>query len=616
MIPDLIKFLCTFEDNLTEETVYKSKKQFAKKYKQSLVPTNIQLRKEYNKLLKSWEISKNSILEHVLVKRKIRSLSWIVPVQVLTKPYSCPGQCIFCPTESIMPKSYISTEPWATRALLNKFDPVNQVFNRLLSLYMTWHDTDKIEMIVLGGTWDSYPEDYKIDFIKWLYDACNTFEKFLEKFDIDMSTQKAIRDIIVQKWDLSFPDTLEESQNINESAKNRIIWLTLETRPDMINHDNAKKWRELGVTRIEVWVQSVFDDILIANKRWHTLDQTKNAIYILRQYWFKFCIHIMPWLYKSDFDKDIQSFQILFDNSSFRPDEVKFYPTSVLPNTELYELYKQWKYKPIASEQTTQIIRIVKQDIIPPYTRIKRLIRDIPSTEIISWSNITNLRQLCLHTLQKEVSRDQILQKKYLSRLYKNSNIINEQNFIEKTNKELSTTLKKIYKYFETNEESTIIIWDKPEYQKIAFPCICTRCREIRNYKPSDETEKTLLIIRKYISSVWDEYFISWENNYWYLIWFARLLLPYKWKTINISGLWENTAILRELHVYWKQEKIWAKWIKAQHTWFGKKLIFLSEQIATSNWYRRLSIISWIGVMGYYKKLWYLQEGTYMVKNI
>ena len=614
MLTDLIKYLCTFENNLTEEIVYKSKKQFAKKHKQACVPTNIQLRKEYNKLLKAWEISQNSILEQVLVKRKIRSMSWIVPVQVLTKPYSCPGKCIFCPTESIMPKSYISTEPWATRALLNKFDPINQVYNRLLSLYMTWHDTDKIEMIVLGGTWDSYPEDYKIDFIKWLYDACNTFDKFLKKFDIDTTTQKAIRDIVAQKWDLIFPDSLEQSQNINETAKNRIIWLTLETRPDMINHINAKKWRELGVTRIEVWVQSVFDDILKANKRWHTLEQTKSAIHILRQYWFKFCIHIMPWLYKSDFDKDIQSFQTLFDSPSFRPDEVKFYPTSVLPNTELYELYKQWKYKPIASEQTTQIIRIVKQDIIPPYTRIKRLIRDIPSTEIIAWSNITNLRQLCLLTLQKEISSDQNLQKEYLSRLYSNSKIINEQNVIEKTNNELESILIKINKYLKNREESTIILWERPEYNKIAFPCICTRCREIRNFKLSDNTEKILFIIRKYISSVWDEYFISWENSYWYLIWFVRLLLPYKRNTINISGLWENTAILRELHVYWKQEKIWSKWIKAQHTWFGKKLIFLSEQISKLNWYEKLSIISWIGVRGYYKNLWYILENTYMIK--
>jgi len=460
-----------------------------------------------------------------------------VPIQVLTKPWPCPGKCIFCPNETIMPKSYISTEPGAMRALLNEFDPLKQTYNRLLSLQATGHNTDKIEMIVLWGSFDAYPMDYKIDFIKKLYDACNTFDEIKDQLQVDAKNPKESRFTIdLDKLDIKLSSSLEEAQKINETAKNRIIWLTIETRPDLVTEKNIQFRRKLWVTRIEIWIQSCFDDVLKANKRGHTLEDVKKALHLIRKYWLKISAHMMPGLYKSNVEKDIESFRILYSDPYLKPDELKFYPTSVIPNTELYQLYKKWEYKPITDEEIKKVIYEVKSKIIPPYTRIKRLIRDIPATEIVAWSNITNLRQLVLNELKsKKTEIDEYLK----NRLWGSNELINTtiyemkdgylQDISEKDFKNID------FKNIDFKEISPDKVWD--------FVCICTRCREIRNKRDVDKwnqkmsKDKVILVIRKYLSSVGEEYFISFETFDWYLIGFVRLLLP-KNDYADWEGLW------------------------------------------------------------------------------
>ncbi len=585
------------KESLTNENLHNIKKLFSKKYNIKNLPTNIQLQKTYKEMVNSWEIKENKKLQFLLMKRKIRSLSWIVPIQVLTKPRPCPWQCIFCPNESIMPKSYISTEPWAMRALLNNFDPVKQTYNRLLSLQATWHNTDKIEMIVLWWSFDSYPNDYKIDFIKKLYDACNTFEDIKQFLQINSNKPKEARFTIdLNNLNINFSKSLEESQKINENSKNRIIWLTIETRPDLVSEENIKFRRKLWVTRIEIGIQSTFNEVLKANKRWHTIENVKKALHLIRKYWLKISAHMMPWLYKSNLEKDIKSFEILYSDPYLKPDELKFYPTSVLPNTELYDLYKKWKYKPITDDEIEKIIKYVKTYIIPPYTRIKRLIRDIPSTEIIAWSNITNLRQLVIEKLKKNKNNKKILK----TRLRENSKNIKTHIYQINLN---DNNLSDIFNN-ELKNKQNLWIWN--------FVCLCTRCREIRN---NDMLSYNIfLIIREYKSSVWNEYFISFETNNWYIIWFSRLLLPKEF--VEREWLWNNTAIVRELHVYWLQEKIWEKWEITQHKWFWKKLMSINEIIAKKYWYKKLSVISWIWVRWFYQKIWYKLEWTYMTKPI
>jgi len=187
------------------------------------MPSNADILKTYFQLVQQNLIARNKHIELTLRKRAIRSQSGIVPVQVLTKPFWCPGECIFCPNDATMPKSYINTEPGAQRALLNNFDPYKQVFNRLLSLTLTGHETDKIEMIVLGGTRDVYPKQYKIDFVKGLYDACNAFEQFFEGFIEGSIKVENTKSIEYEKLDIEFPATIAESIKLNEQAACRII---------------------------------------------------------------------------------------------------------------------------------------------------------------------------------------------------------------------------------------------------------------------------------------------------------------------------------------------------------------------------------------------------------
>lgn len=662
------------EQKLTLDDLKDIKRDFAKKEKLPDIPTNIKLLRAYHELLSDKKISKNIEIENLLKKRAVRSQSWIVAVQVLTKPYPCPWQCIFCPNEQWMPKSYISSEPWAMRALLNQFDPIKQVYNRLLSLTMTWHQTDKIEMIVLWWTRDFYPQDYKIDFIKNLYDACNTFSQLeidfphdtipLMKGDeggskfswrIPLTPFRKGGEVAPTQWheqekrfkyeltnldSIQYSKTIQEAIKKNETAQNRIIWLTVETRPEFATDENCKFWRELWVTRLEMWVQSMYDDILSANRRWHSVQQIRDAIHKLRQYWFKFSIHIMPWLYGYTYEKDLWTFQKIYSDPFVKPDEIKYYPTSVVPNTELYNLYKKWDYIPLSIDYIQKLIKETFLDIIPPYTRIKRLIRDIPATEIEAWSNITNLAQLTHNELKKELKLDNSKAQDLYHRLYWDYKLFwNIDEFLSvipftkwenpdnihliKGEEGGSKILEEnpLNPFIKWNSINTIIIWQKPDLQSYRnFVCLDTRSREIRNrdekWKNKQESQPNL-VIRQYESSVWVEYFISFEDLQGYIYGFTRLLLPNTKYTVDREWLGSDTALIRELHIYW--QLAWLKedvesYNQKQHRWFGSQLLSLAENISKISWYKNLSVISWVWVRKYYEKQWYSLEWTYMLK--
>ncbi|USN54712.1 MAG: radical SAM protein [Candidatus Peribacteria bacterium] len=392
------------------------KRAWCKEQETAQMPTNIQLLQTYQHMVEQGQIAQDEEIENLLRKRSVRSMSGIVPIQVLTKPFWCPGECIFCPTDATMPKSYINTQPGAMRALLNQFDPYKQTYNRLLSLRMTGHATDKIEMIVLGGTWDVYPQSYKVKFIKGLYDACNTFEQFLDKINVDYNNPKAAR-WTQDDLDISYPETIAESIEINESAKQRIIGLTLETRPEYVDDKNCQFWRDLGVTRIEMGIQTLHNDVHLANKRGHDNQAIRDAMHKLRQYGFKVSNHYMPGLYASTLDKDIETFRLAYSSPRIKSDEQKFYPTAVIPNTDLYQLYKAGEYQPLTDQDLETIVRRVKTEIIPPYTRIKRLARDFDTNEVVAGANTPNLRQIVMKELMQEFHDSPALRKQQYSRL-------------------------------------------------------------------------------------------------------------------------------------------------------------------------------------------------------
>ena len=596
------------DKNLTPETLKDAQRTFSKKHNLNTLPSKSEILEVYFKLLKSWKIEKNEQFETVLRKRAIRSLSGIVPVQVLTKPFPCPSHCIFCPNDPEMPKSYIKSEPGAMRARLNQFDPLKQVYNRLYSLSQTWHKTDKIEMIVLWWTRDFYPDKYKTDFIKNLYDACNTFDDLKIENKKESSERKYAFKITNQD-EIQYSKSLEESITRNETAAHRIIGLTIETRPEFVTDENCIKWRAMWVTRIEMGVQSTDNEILDLNQRWHHIEEVHKALHKLRQYALKFSIHIMPWLYGSNVEKDIQTFKEVYSNPYLKPDEIKFYPTSVIPWTVLYKLYEEGKYSPITTDQISEIIAITFREIIPPYTRIKRLIRDIPATEIAAGSNITNLSQLMHEKLLKEYKSDTNTAEQFYKRIYENS-----ENYSDETSmlNDVSSTA------VQSDEIKTFILWKSPDTTSYRnFVSLDTRSREVRNKK--EKTKELNLVIRKYLSSVWEEYFISYEDELGYLYWFTRLLHPKEEFRLDIPWLWKTTALIRELHVYWALqglEKDQEENNKVQHTWLWKNLLDIAEKLSKQLNFENLSVISWVGVREYYRKQGYQLEWTYMLKKL
>ena len=618
------------EKNLTSESLKDAQRAFAKSHNLSTLPSKSQILQAYFQLLEQGKIEKNADFELLLRKRAIRSLSGIVPIQVLTKPFPCPSRCIFCPNDPEMPKSYIKSEPGAMRAFLNQFDPLKQVYNRLYSLQQTGHKTDKIEMIVLGGTWDFYPRDYKVDFIKQLYDACNTFWALAIKNLTGTANWKYAFEITNQDQ-IQLSPSLEEAIQINETAQHRIIGLTIETRPEFVTDQNCRDRRAMGVTRIEMGVQSTDDAVLDLNKRGHHLAEVEKALHKLRQYAFKFSIHIMPGLYGSTVEKDIQTFRDVYANPYLKPDEIKLYPTSVIPQTELYELYQQGKYQPITTEEISEIIETTFREIIPPYTRIKRLIRDIPATEISAGSNVTNLSQLMHEKLLKKYQKaDPNFRSAFYHRLYEHLQVFgDEERFLSviangtkwsvAIQKNTPTgLLRSTRKDAQPASSQTYLLGKAPELSCFRhFVSLDTRSREVRNKK--EKTEVLNLVVRAYESSVGQEYFISYEDELGYLYGFTRLLLPKLEERIDVAGLGLETALIRELHVYGSLQSLNTQeesGQKVQHSGLGKQLLETAEKIAQKSDFSKLSVISGVGVREYYRKQGYKLEETYMVKAL
>ncbi len=373
---NLIK-LATKEDFKNSDDFLRWKKQTAGKVGIQ-PPTNADLRDHYEKMIIKKEIKRNPKLENILKSKKIRTASGVAVIAVLTKPYPCPGNCIYCPSEKAMPKSYLSNEPAVMRAISAKFNPYQQVKRRLQALFINGHSIDKIELIVMGGTFSYLPKKYQTWFVCECFRACNDY------------ADRKVHKIGKPK------KSLEMEQKKNESAKIRIVGLTLETRPDYISEKEIINFRKLGCTRVELGVQSIFDPVLKLNKRGHGTQETIHATRLLKDAGFKINYHIMPGLLGSTPQKDIRMFRELFNNPDFQPDMLKIYPTIVNDKSELWKFWKDGKYQPLTNQQFEKIIIEIKNEIIPPYVRIQRLIRDVPESEIAAGPNISNLRQLII----------------------------------------------------------------------------------------------------------------------------------------------------------------------------------------------------------------------------
>jgi elongator complex protein 3 len=329
------------------------------------LPKGANLLFAYKRLLKAGKIDKSEPLENILKFKQIRTRSGVAPVAILTKPAPCPGECVFCPTEQGMPQSYLSVEPAVMRAIRANFDAEEQVKSRLFALNANGNLTDKIELIVMGGTFSALENSYKEKFIKEAFDGLNGVKS----------------------------KNLEDAQKINEIAKHRCVGLTLETRPDFIDEKEVLLMRRLGATRVELGVQSLYDEILEKNQRGHGVDETIKATRLLKEAGFKVGYHMMPNLPGSDLEKDFQMLIELFNNPDFQPDQLKIYPCVAVKGSDLFQWYIDGKYSPYNEEQLIDLLIEVKKSL-PYYVRVSRLFRDIPSPRIGAGIKLTNLRQV------------------------------------------------------------------------------------------------------------------------------------------------------------------------------------------------------------------------------
>ena len=496
-----------------------AKREISKKFKIPL-PSNIDLLKAYHSLVKSKRTKPNLVLEYLFRKRRVRSLSGIVNVSVLTKPYPCPGKCLFCPNEPGIPKSYLKKEPAVQRAILTKFDPKKQIKARLDSLEMTGHPIDKIELRIIGGTWSFYPKSYQERFIEKCFETCN---------------RKISKNLI-------------EAQKINERAKHRIIGITIETRPDYIDEEEIKRLRYLGVTRVELGVQSIYNEVLRISKRGHNIKSTIKATRLLKDAGFKVSYQIMPNLLGSTFSKDIKMFKELFSNNNFKPDLLKIYPLALVKEAPLYKLYLRKKFKPYSKNKLIKLLTEIKKQI-PDYVRIERVIRDIPAEDVVEGGvRTSNLREI----VQEEL---------------KDKNL----------------------------------------------KCKCIRCREVgEDYDPK---EKLTLFREDYEASGGKEIFLSFENKEK-----TKLYALLRLRIINKAEVRPRplvAAMVREIHTYGQLVPISGRSEAVQHRGLGKRLMAEAERIAKKEFkLNKISVIAGVGVRGYYRKLGYKLENTYMVKKL
>lgn len=522
---------------------------------------------------KGWD-DESAIVDRLRMK-PVRTSSGVAPVTVLTRPFPCPGRCVFCPSDVRMPKSYLAREPGAQRAEQHAFDPYAQTLGRLFALHHNGHAVDKVELIVLGGTWSSYPEDYQRWFVTRCFDALNDFGALRSASDrgeaIDLPTPAAApastgavvpgdptnsynqvvsrdgrgktRDEESRTW-----ADVAAAHRCNERAAARCVGLVLETRPDCVDLDETRRLRRLGATKVQLGLQSLDDDVLAANRRGHDVETSRRAMTLLRAAGFKIHAHWMPNLLGSDPDRDRVDFARLFDDPAVRPDELKIYPCSLVETADLVTFHQRGEWRPYRDEELRELLADCLLQV-PPYCRVTRVIRDIPGDEILVGNRTTNLRQVVAEDLAKrgEASRD-------------------------------------------------------------------IRAREIGRTPFTSAAAE--LVSLSYGTGVGEERFLQWVVDGDRLAGFCRLSLPSAESPIEELG---RAAVLREVHVYGGLVGFDAgedAGAQAQHRGLGRRLVETAATMARDANFTSLAVISAVGTRDYYRRLGFVDGDAYQHRDL
>ena len=498
------------------------------------------------------------IVSGILKKKPTRTMSGVAIVAVMCHPHKCPhGRCFYCPESDIAPPSYTGEEPAALRGRMYEYHPYVQCFNRLKQLKKIGHPIDKVELIIMGGTFPSRDLSYQEWFVSQCLKAMCDFGLIMENkptnydYNLDYDEIRSFENGVLKTYPPNDYVLIEDVQSVNEDSKVRCVGMTFETRPDYCKKDHINRMLDFGVTRVELGVQTLSDDLYIKIKRGHTISDVVEANQLLRDSAIKVAMHMMPGLF-SDQKQDLKMFKQLFSDDDFKPDMLKIYPCLVTKGSELYGLWVKGEYEPYNDEEAVELITNVKA-ILPKWVRTMRIQRDIPSTLIEAGVKKSNLGELVYNNLEKH-----------------------------------------------------------------DISCQCIRCREIGHKKTSREytLDDFELFRESYTACEGQEHFLSIEDvNEESIAGFLRLKKPTK--NHFRPEITDSTALVRELHVYGNMIKIGGKNPKiGQHTGFGEKLLKEAENIALDNGMDNVAIISGIGSRNYYRKFGYEKVGPYMMKNL
>jgi len=519
------------------------------------------------------DIDEENFVEQLRL-RPIRTLSGVTPVTVLTKPYPCPGRCIFCPNDVRMPKSYLSDEPGAQRAEDNRFDPYLQTWNRLRAYRNMGHPVAKVELIVLGGTWSFHPESYQIWFVKRCFDALNDFGNGVDRRVEAGAAPARFRDLPSRldgrKPEVSYNQLvggllrdahgsellhssesaswaeLEAAHLSNETASCRNVGLVVETRPDHISPEEVRRIRRLGGTKVQIGLQSLSDRVLEVNHRGCDVAASRRALRLLRGAGFKLHVHWMPNLLGSSAAEDADDFDRLFDDPDFRPDELKLYPCSLIESAELMGNYERGEWRPYEHDELVDLLAGCLERT-PNYCRLTRVIRDFSSHDIVTGNQLTNLREIAEARL-----RDR------------------------------------------------------------GGACRDIRTREIRGAE--FDAASLRLNDRVYRTSIGEEHFLEFATPDDRLVAFLRLSLP---DSVLPDPELQASALIREVHVYGGSLGLGRrKDGRAQHRGLGGRLIDHAAELARAAGFEDLAVISAVGTRVYYRGLGFTDGDYYQHRSL
>ena len=517
-VEDRLLSIYNTRGSITPNDIQYVKLEAARKFMLSSMPSNADLIPY---------ISSN-LIRKILILKPVRSISGIVILAVMTSPFECPhGRCIYCPHFPGAPISYTGREPSAMRGINFGFDPYKQIESRIRQLESMGHYTDKVDIVIQGGTFNRAPEWYRESFMKRLY-------QFFIGF---------------------YPKNMKEALKAAEKSKYRIVGLAFETKPDASRKEDIDWMLEHGATRVELGIQSLYDDVYKFVNRGHDLKDVIEATTLLKDAGFKVTYHLMPGLPQTSYIQDVQIFEKIFSSENYLPDHLKIYPTLVLENTGLIKLWRDGKYSPLDTWSAHDMILAAKVNFIPPWNRIMRVNRDIPSTEVVAGVKMPNLRQI-IHNTMEEIG--------------------------------------------------------------VKCRCIRCREVGHKMVKEKVYVSKPQMVIRKYNANRGLEFFISFEDpENDVILGFIRLRKPSDkaWREEIVSS---ETYLVRELHVYGKSIPLGhgpeaTSW---QHRGLGRKLLAMVEDLVSSLGGEKIVIISGVGVREYYYKLGYTLDGPYVSKMV